>query len=85
MAVVTGVLVVLLSLDDTSAQATVNAHESSSAGDTGDTTEIVVNPGSAADAGTTSQTVTDGPSVELITGGNSDRGAAHVGRMPVLD
>ena len=27
----------------------------------------------------------DGPSVELITGGASSDGAAHVGRMPVLD
>ena len=26
-----------------------------------------------------------GPQVELITGGNSDKGAAHVGVMPVLD
>ncbi len=27
----------------------------------------------------------DGPSIELITGGNSNEGAARVGRMPVLD
>ena len=26
-----------------------------------------------------------GPSIELITGGNSTDGAAHVGRLPVVD
>ena len=38
----------------------------------------IVTPGSAA-AGR------DGPAVELITGGRSKDGAAHVGRLPVLD
>ena len=82
-------LAVVLWAAQSGAEGTVRSVDSDSGADTRVETSSSASAGSrvaseqAAVAASTA--AGSGPSIELIIGGSSTEGAAHVGRMPVLD